>query len=68
MDSTREGTAENMGFIRILAMTAEEKLTLKPPRIKTKGCNPELERLVACRKSALEQDGEEEVKRTTRLL
>ena len=36
--------------MRVLAMAAEEKLTLKPPRMK-KNCHPELERLVACRKS-----------------
>ena len=54
--------------MRILAMAAEEKLTLKPPRIKKKDCHPELERRVACRKIALEQDDEEEVKRITRLL
>ena len=69
MDNIREGKAEDMeGFTRILAMAAEEKLTLKPPRIKKRDCHPELERLVACRKIALEQDDEEEVKRTTRLL
>ena len=46
--------------MRILAMAAEEKLTLKPPSIKKKDCHPELERPVACRKVALEQDDEEE--------
>ena len=51
-----------------LARAAEEKLTLKPPRVKKRDCHPELERLVACRKIALEQDDEEEVKRITRLL
>ena len=56
------------GFMEALANAAEEKLTLKPPRIKKKGCHPELERIVACRKIALEQDDEEEVKRLTRLL
>ena len=54
--------------MRILAMAAEEKLTLKHPRMKKRDCHPELERLVACRKIALEQDDEEEVKRITRLL
>ena len=39
-------------------MAAEEKLTPKPPRMKKKDCHPELERLVACRKTALEQDDE----------
>ena len=53
--------------MRVLAMAAEEKLTLKPPRIKKRDCHPELERLVACRKIALEQDDGEEVKRITRL-
>ena len=57
-----------MGFMRVLAVAAEEKVTLKPPRMKKKDCHPELERLVACRKIALEQDDEEEVKRSTRLL
>ena len=66
MDSIREGKAEDMdGFMRILAMAAEEKLTLKPPRIRKRDCHPELERLVACRKIALEQDDEQEVKRIT---
>ena len=52
-----EGKAEDMeGFLRILAMAAEEKLTLKSPSIKKRDCHPELERLVACRKIALEQD------------
>ena len=51
-----------------LAKTAEEKLALKPPRVKKKDCHQELERIVACRKIALEQDDEEEVKRLTRLL
>ena len=69
MDNIREGKAEDMeGFLRILAMAAEGKLTLKPPSIKKKYCHPELERLVACRKIALEQDDEEEEKRITRLL
>ena len=54
--------------MRTLARAAEEKLTLKPPRVKTRDRHPELERLVACRKIALEQDDEEEVKRITRLL
>ena len=54
--------------MRILAMAAEEKLTLKPPSIKNKYCHPELERRVACRKIALEQDDEEEMKIITRLL
>ena len=44
-----------------LARAAEEKLTLKPPRVRKRDCHPELERLVACRKIALEQDDEEEV-------
>ena len=69
MDNVREGKAEDMeGFMGILAMAAGEKLTLKPPSIKMKDCHPELERLVACRKIALEQDDAEEVKRITRLL
>ena len=56
------------GFMRTLATAAEEKLTLRPPRIKKKDCHPELERLVACRKIAVEQDDEEEVKRITKRL
>ena len=55
-------------FMITLARAAEEKLTLKPPRIKNRDCHPELERLVACRKITLEQDDEEEVKRITKLL
>ena len=54
--------------MRTLARAAEEKLTLKLPRVRKRDCHPELERLVACRKIALEQDDEEEVKRITRLL
>ena len=54
-------------FMGILARAAEEKLTLKPPRVKKRDCHPELERLVACRRIALEQDDGEEVKRLTRL-
>ena len=54
--------------MRTLARAAEEKLTLKPPRVRQRDCHPELERLVACRKTALEQGDEEEVKRITRLL
>ena len=54
-------------FMRTLAWAAEEKLTLKPPRVRKKDCHPELERLVACRKIALEQDDDEE-NRITRLL
>ena len=49
-------------------MRTEEKLTLKPPRVKKKDCHPELERIVACRTIALEQDYEKEVKRLTRPL
>ena len=55
-------------FTTTLAKAREAKLTLKPPRIKKRDCHPELERLVACRKTALEQDDEEQVKRLTRLL
>ena len=66
--SIREGKIEDMeSFMRTLARAAEERLTLKPPRIRKRDCHPELERLVACRKIALEQDDEEEVKRITRL-
>ena len=54
--------------MRTLARAAEEKLTLKPPRVRKRDCHPELERLVACRKIALEQDDEEEVKRITKQL
>ena len=54
--------------MRTLARAAEEKLTLKPPRARKRDCHPELERLVACRKIALELDDEEEVKIITRLL
>ena len=51
-DNIREGKAEHMeGFMRVLAMAAEEKLRLKPPIMKKKDCHPELDRLVACRKS-----------------
>ena len=50
-------------FMRTLARAAEEQLTLKPQRVRKRGCHPELER----RKIALEQDDEEEVKRITRL-
>ena len=68
-ESIREGKAEDMeSFMRTLARAAEEKLTLKPPRVKKRDCHPELERLVACRKITLEQDDEEEVKIITRLL
>ena len=68
-DSIREGKAEDMeSFMRTLARAAEEKLTLKPPRVRKRDCHPELERLVACGRTALEQDGEEEVKIITRLL
>ena len=55
-------------FMRTLAKAAEEKLTLKPPRVRKRDWLPELERLVACRKITLEQDDEEEVKRITKLL
>ena len=68
-ESIREGRSEDMtGFIEALARAAEEKLTLRPPRVKKRDCHPELERIVACRKIALEQDDEEEVKRLTKLL
>ena len=68
-DSIREGKAKDMeSFMRTLARAAEEKLTLKPPRVRKRDCHPELERLVACRGIALEQDDEEEVKIITRLL
>ena len=67
-ESIREDKAEDMeSFMRTLARAAEEKLTLKPPRVRKKDCHPELERLVACRKIALEQDNDEE-NRITRLL
>ena len=55
-------------FTRTLARAAKEKLTLKPPRVRKRDCHPELERLAACRRIALEQDDEEEVKRIARLL
>ena len=65
----REGKAEDMeSFTRTSARAAEEKLTLKPPRVRKRDGHPELERLLACRKIALEQDDEKEVKRITRLL
>ena len=68
-ESFREGKAEDMeSFMRTLARAAEEKLTLKPPRVRKRNCHPELESLVACRKIALEQDDEQEVKIITRLL
>ena len=51
-----------------LARAAEEKLTFSQPRVNKRDCNPELERIVACRKIALEQDDEQEVKRLTELL
>ena len=56
------------GSMEALARAAEEKLTLRPPRIKKRDCHPELERLVACRKIALEQDDGDEVKRLIKLL
>ena len=56
------------GFTEALARAAEEKLTLRPPRIKKRDCHPELERILACRKVALEQDDEDEAKRLTKLL
>lgn len=41
----REGKAEDMeSFMGTLARAAEEKLTLKPPRVKKKDCHPGLER------------------------
>ena len=55
------------GFMKALAKAAKEKLTPKPPRAKKRDCHPELKRLVACGKIALEQDDEEEVKRSTEL-
>ena len=54
--------------MRTLARAAEEKLILKPPGVRKRDRHPELERSVACRKIALEQDDEGEVKRITRLL
>ena len=51
-----------------LARAAEEKLSFRPPRIKKRDCHPELERILACRKVALEQDDEDEAKRLTKLL
>ena len=56
------------GFMEALARAAEEKLTLRPPRVKKRDCHPELEHIVACRKIALEQDDEDEIKRLTKLL
>ena len=68
-ESIREGETEDMGsFMRTLAKAAEENLTFKPPGVRKRDCHPELERLVARRTIALEQDDGEEVKRTTRLL
>ena len=68
-ESIRGGKTEDMdGFMETLARAAEEKLTLRPPRIKERDCHPELERLVACRKIALERDEEDGVKRLTKLL
>ena len=56
-ESIREGKTEDMeSFMGTLARAAEEKLTLKPPRVRKRDRHPELERLVACRKIALEQD------------
>ena len=55
-------------FMGTLGKTAEELLTLKRPMTKKRDCHPELERIVACRKIALEQDDEEEIKLLTRLL
>ena len=57
-----------IGFMEALARAAEEKLTFRPPRVKKRDCHPELERIVACRKTALAQDDEEDVKRLTKLL
>ena len=68
-ENIREAKSEDMtGFMEALARAAEEKMILRPPRVKKRDCHPELERIVACRKIALEQDDEEEVKRLTRLL
>ena len=53
--------------MRTLARAAGEKLILKPPRLRKSDCHPELERLVACREIALEQDDEEEVNIFTEL-
>ena len=36
--------------MRTLARAAEEKLTLKTPRVRKRDCHPELEKLVECRK------------------
>ena len=42
----REGKSEDMtGFMEALARATEEKLTLRPPRVKKRGCHPELERI-----------------------
>ena len=56
------------GFMETLARAAEDKITLRPPRVKKRDCQPELERIVACRKIAPEQDDEDDVKRLTKLL
>ena len=50
-----------------LARAAEEEVTSRPPGNKKRNCHPELERIVAFRKIALEQDDEDEVKRLTKL-
>ena len=50
-ENIRENKSEDMDSImETLAKAAEEKLTLKPLRIKKMDCHPELERIVACRK------------------
>ena len=54
-------------FMEALARAAEEKLPLRPPRVKINNCHPELERIVACRKITLEQDDEEDIKILTKL-
>ena len=67
-ESIMEGKTEDMeSIMRTLAKAAEETLTLKPPRVRKRDCHPELERLVACREIAVEQDDEDEVKRIIRL-
>ena len=68
-EGIREGKSGDMaGFMEVCAKAAEEKLTLKPPRVKKRDCHPELKRIVADRRIALQQDNGEEVIRLTKLL
>ena len=43
-------------FMEALAEAAENKLTLKPPRVRRKDCHPELEHLITERQWALMEE------------